>query len=55
MSDEVRIHGVTVGRANIRIVGTRHGKTVAASLRFTPDHVGIMHAGARALDKGEDR
>lgn len=55
MSDEVRLHGVTVGRASIRIMGTRSGKTVRASLQFAPDHVGIMHAAARSLDQGEDR
>ncbi len=53
MSDEVRLHGVTVGRASVEMIS--RGTYLRASLRFTPDHVGIMHASARALDKGEDR
>lgn len=54
-SDEVRIHGVTVGRVSVEMGGRRSGKTVRASLKFKPDHIGIMHAAARAMDEGKDR
>lgn len=54
-SDEVRLHGVTVGRVRVEMPARRTGKTVSASLKFAPDHVGIMHAAARSLDQGEDR
>lgn len=54
-SDEVRLHGVTVGRVSVEMGGRRSGKTVRASLKFKPDHICIMHAAARSLDKGEDR
>lgn len=56
-SDEVRLHGVTVGRVIVEMGGSGHGpdKTVRASLKFKPDHIGIMHAAARSIDKGEDR
>ena len=52
-SDEVRAHGVTVGRVSIEMAARRCGKTLRASLSFKPDHIGIMHASARGLDKGE--
>ena len=52
-SDEVRLHGVTVGRVSVEMGGRRSGKTVRASLKFKLDHIGIMHAAARSLDKGE--
>lgn len=55
MSDEVRLHGVTVGRVRLEMGGRRSGKALSASLQFTPDHVGIMHAAARSLDQGEER
>ncbi len=54
-SNEVRLHGVTVGRVNVEMEAHRSGKTVRASLKFKPDHIGIMHAAAKAMDKGEDR
>lgn len=54
-SDEVRLHGVTVGRVSVDLGGRRGGMALRASLQFAPDHVGIMHAAARAMDKGEDR
>ena len=54
-SDEVRLHGVSVGRVSVEMGGRRSGKTVRASLKFKPDPIGIMHAAARSLDKGEDR
>lgn len=54
-SDEVRLHGVTVGRVRLEMGGRRSGKTVRASLQFKPDPVGIMHAAARSLDEDEDR
>lgn len=53
--DPIRLHGVTVGRVIVEMGGRRSGKTVRASLKFKPDHIGIMHAAARSLDKGEDR
>lgn len=55
MRDEVQLHGVTVGRVTVEMDGRRSGKTLRASLRFKPDAVGIMHASARALDKGGRR
>jgi len=51
-SDEVRLHGVTVGRVSVEMGGRRSGKKVRASLKFKPDHIGIMHAAARSLEKG---
>lgn len=53
--DEVRLHGVTVGRVSMEMSGRRSGKTLRASLKFKPDAVGMMHAAARSLDKDRDR
>ena len=53
-SDEVRLHGVTVGTVSIKPYSSSRGR-VGVRLGFKPDHVGIMHAAARSLDKGEDR
>ena len=53
--EAISLHGVTVGRVSVEMGGRRSGKTVRASLQFKPDHVGIMHAAARAMDEGKDR
>lgn len=53
--EAIAVHGVTVGRVSVEMGGRRSGKTVRASLKFKPDHIGIMHAAARSLDKREDR
>jgi hypothetical protein len=55
MGETIQLHGVTVGRVSVEMGGRRSGKTLRASLQFKPDHVGMMHAAARSLDKGEDR
>ena len=53
--EAISLHGVTVGRVSVEMSGRRSGKTARAALQFKPDHIGIMHAAARSLDKGEDR
>jgi hypothetical protein len=53
-SDEVRLNGVVIGRTVLKGAKLEGGR-VSFSIGFKPDHVGIMHAGARELDKDGDR
>lgn len=50
MPDRVRVDGVTVGRIIVH-PSRRNGKRLSVALGFKPDRVGIMHLGAKSLDK----
>lgn len=55
MSDEVFANGVRIGRvvlASVAMPDPPAKGRATLSLRFQPDHVGMMHAAARELDKG---
>lgn len=50
MSDPVRVNGVVVGRVSVSPLKVERGRA-SVSVAFKPDPIGIMHAGAKELDR----
>jgi len=50
----VDVNGVTVGRVIVGNSLTDIEGKLCLSLKFQIDHIGMMHAGARELDKDKD-
>lgn len=55
MRDEVRLHGLVIGRVSVDLARNPSAKGASATIKFKPDHVGMMHAAARDLDKERER
>lgn len=47
---EVRLNGVTVGRVTVGAAKAKGGR-VSVAIGFKRDHVGMMHAAAREMDR----
>lgn len=53
-SNKVRVNGVSVGTVVVKPFSQDKGR-ISVGIGFKPDRIGVMHAAARELDKGQDR